>query len=123
MNTKILIIDDEEQDRKAAATVLKKQGYTNIEQATGEKDGMEKVLTFKPDIVLIDVVLKSVDGFDVCVKIKALKDIRPKVIMITGHMEAVIAKKAVASGADELIEKRDSFQDISLVLARLDLTK
>jgi len=119
MSKKILIIDDEEQDRDAMAAVLKREGCAEISCADSGESGIEKAKSFKPDIVLIDVVLQDTDGFEVCKQIKAIEGTRAKVIMITGHLDAVDAEKARTSGADEIIEKILGFKNISQTINNL----
>ena len=111
MDKKILIIDDEEQDRKAMAVALKKSGYTEILFAENGESGVEAAKLFDPDIILIDVVLQNVDGFDICIEMREA-NVRAKIIMVTGHLDAVNAKKAVKSGADEIIEKEAGYNNI-----------
>jgi DNA-binding response OmpR family regulator len=120
MNKKILIIDDEEHDRKGMSVTLQKAGYRDIEFAETGEEGIEKAQTFKPDIVLVDVVLHSVDGIDVCREIKSIEGLTPKVIIVTGRLDAVNAAKARASGADELIEKEFGYENILKTIERLD---
>ena len=114
---RILVIDDEEPDRKILTRVLQKAGYSGMLCVeTGEK-GIEARERFKPDIVLIDVVLqKGVDGFDVCEWFKSLEDSKPIVIMITGHLDAIHADKARSSGADEIVEKTSDFKNLLSVI-------
>ena len=117
---KILIIDDEEQDRKSMAVALQRAGYGEISTAASAKDGLEIAKTFKPDVVLVDIVLPNADGFDVCKEIKAIKGADAKVvIMITGHLDAIDANKARSSGADEIIEKTPGFENISPTISSL----
>lgn len=111
-NKKVLIIDDEEHDRKAMVIVLEKAGYSEIACAETGQSGIEKARSVRPDIIVIDVVLPDMDGFDVCMQIKTSEEIKPKIIMITGHLDMVNAKKAVTSGADEIIEKEPSYGNI-----------
>jgi len=102
---KILIIDDEMRDIKAMTVVLERAGYSNIFSSETEEDGIKKVMSLKPDVVLIDVLLKNTNGFDVCKKIRDIPGSQNKIIMITGHLDAVDANKATHSGAEEIIEK------------------
>ncbi len=120
MNKKILIIDDNEQDRKGIAIALQKDGFTEIASAETGEEGITVAKTFKPDIVIIDVVLKTVDdGIDVCKKVKAIEDLTTKVIIITGHLEAIDADKARTSGASEIIEKVAGFSNIGKTIEGL----
>lgn len=112
MEKKILIVDDEEQDRKAMAAVLEKEGYGNVVCTDTGKNAVEITKTSKPDVIVIDVVLQDIDGFDLCKLIRSLEGNKPKIIMITGHIDAVNAEKARASGADELILKVPGFGNI-----------
>ncbi|MFH1867537.1 MAG: response regulator [Candidatus Omnitrophota bacterium] len=109
---KILIIDDEQQDIKAISTALRREGYTEISTADTGAKGVETANSFKPGLVLIDVVLNGIDGFDICRQIEAIEGIRPKIVMITGHLDAIDAKKARESGADEIIEKTPGFESM-----------
>jgi len=114
MSKKILIIDDEGSDRKAMSLALGKAGYTEIMVADSAESGLQLTEAFKPDIILVDVLLyQDVDGFDVCMEIKKTKGITAKIIMITGHLDAVNAEKARKSGADEIIEKSVTFENIA----------
>lgn len=116
---KILIIDDEEYDRKALIISLKKTGYSNIESADAGKCGIEKLRCFYPDIIIIDVVLPDMDGFDVCTQIRSQGYNDPKIIMITGHMDKVNARKAVVSGANEIVEKEPGFGSVCKTIEKL----
>ena len=116
---KILIIDDEERDRKAMIVTLKKAGYSNIDSADTGLHGIEKVESFGPDIIVIDVVLPDMDGFDVCTQIRSQHKINPKIIMITGYMDKVNARKAVVSGADEIVEKEPGFSSVCKTIEKL----
>ena len=119
MSKKILIIDDEGPDRKGMAIALARDGYNEILVADTGEAGVEIAKSFMPDVILIDVVLRSVDGFDVCKQIKAIEGMKAKIIMITGHLDAINAQKARTSGADEIIEKTVGFANISQTIEGL----
>ena len=119
MGQKVLVIDDDEQDRKGIALALKREGYEEVLLAANEMEGLELVKTFQPDAVIIDVILAQQDGFDVCRAIKNSSPAQTKVIIITGHLEAIRAAKARVSGADEILEKTAGFKDIHRTIVRL----
>ena len=119
MNKRILIIDDNEQDRKGMVLALRRDGYVEIAEAAGEDEGLVLARACRPDVVIVDVVLPANDGFDVCQAIKKIDGLAPKVIVITGHLEAVKAAKARVSGADEIIEKQAGFKNIHPTIQRL----
>ena len=120
MKRRVLIIDDNEQDRKAMLIALKKDGYHDIALAETGDQGIETAKTFKPEVVVIDVVLTTLDdGLDVCRKIKAIEGLETSVIIITGHLEAINAAKARTSGASEIIQKTEGFKNISQTIENL----
>ncbi|MFA5262147.1 MAG: response regulator, partial [Candidatus Omnitrophota bacterium] len=119
---KVLIIDDNDQDRKGMTIALHKAGYRQIMSAGTETEGVALARTFLPDVVIIDCVLIRLDGFDVCREIKAIEGVNSKIIVITGHLEAVDAAKARKSGADELLEKTVEFKNIHDTIQRLQYT-
>lgn len=106
MVKKVLIIDDNEQDRMIMKRVLGKIGFEEITIAeTGEK-GIEHVKSDKPSLVILDTVLPGIDGFEVCRQIKeALGSTAPEIIMMTGTIDAVDAVKARKMGANDYCVK------------------
>ena len=106
MVKKILIIDDNEQDRKIVERYLKKLGYNEIIMAVNGQEGVNKVNAENPDLVVLDTILPDIVGFEVCRKIKENKGaLAPVVIMMTGTVDAVDAVRARQSGADDYCVK------------------
>ncbi len=106
MAKKVLVIDDNEQDRKIAERYLKKSGYSEIVMAVNGQEGLTKVDSDNPGLVILDTVLPDTLGFDVCRKIKDSKGSQaPVVIMMTGTVDAVDAVRARQSGADDYCVK------------------
>jgi DNA-binding response OmpR family regulator len=106
MAKKVLVIDDNEQDRKIAERYLKKSGYSEIVMAVNGQEGLTKVDSDNPGLVILDTVLPDTLGFEVCRKIKDSKGSQaPVVIMMTGTVDAVDAVRARQSGADDYCVK------------------
>ena len=105
MAKKILIVDDELDTLKVLENRFKKEGYDVITAA----DGMSCITQAKkekPDLILLDIVLPDISGFEACRVIKsdkATQDI--KVIVCTNKLDAIDATEARKSKADEFIEK------------------
>mgnify|MGYP000995752472 CR=1 FL=1 len=119
---RILIIDDDELDRKGLVQALARQGYARISCAGNGAEGMQMMTQGDdpPRIVLVDLVLPGPDGFDICRQIRGLPGgARVKIILITGHLEAVDVARARVSGADEILEKRAGFRDVHVTIERL----
>jgi two-component system, cell cycle sensor histidine kinase and response regulator CckA len=112
MDQKILLIDDNVQDLKAMTIVLERAGYKDVLLAETAQRGLTVAGEKPMDIIFIDVVLdQGIDGFDICVRLRQ-QGCGAKIIMVTGHLDAVNAKKARTSGADEIIQKTPVFHNL-----------
>jgi two-component system alkaline phosphatase synthesis response regulator PhoP len=102
---KILVVDDEPQSVEMLKTRLETGGYEVFSACCG-KEALEAVKKNKPDLILLDIILPDINGFQVCKAIKsnkATKDI--KVIVCTNKLDEIHAMDARESEADEFIEK------------------
>lgn len=106
MTKKILIIDDAETDRKIAQRYLTKEGYDNIIDAENGEVGVALAASENPDLVITDTNMPGIDGFETCRQIRdaGSKEV-PKIIVITGAIDAVDAIKARKAGADDYCVK------------------
>ena len=116
---KILIIDDESADRKSIERLLVREGFSPLAFAVSGVDGLEQARVFHPVIVIVDVVLPDMDGFDVCAALKKEFAGQVSVIMLTGHLDAVNVQKARNSGAQEILEKKNGFPGLVKIIASL----
>ena len=66
---KILVVDDELNIRKAMATVLEREGYAIVEARDG-REALHSVLVDKPDLILLDIMLPTMNGYDVTIKLR-----------------------------------------------------
>jgi len=102
---RILVVDDNELIRRLASTLLTKKNY---EVATA-KNGMNALICaadFKPDVILLDVMMPDMDGFECCRRLKTntvAKDI--PVVMISSNTEAIDKIKGLEIGAADYIVK------------------
>jgi DNA-binding response OmpR family regulator len=69
MSKKILIVEDDKFLRELISMKLQKEGYTIIEAVDGE-EGEKKIKEEKPDLILLDLILPGIDGFEVLSRIK-----------------------------------------------------
>ncbi|MCY6355711.1 response regulator transcription factor [Clostridium sp. ZS2-4] len=103
MNNKVLIIEDEESIRKFVKLVLSKQGFEVIQASSGE-EGLSKVNIENPDVILLDLMLPGIDGFQVCEIIR--KDYPDKgIIMLTARGQDMDKVKGLEYGADDYMVK------------------
>lgn len=105
MSKKVLIIDDNEQDRKIITRYLSQAGFKDIVSAETGADGIAQASQNNPDIIVLDTVLPGMDGFEICHEIKHVKKLKATVIMMTGRIDAVDATKARKMGADDYCVK------------------
>ena len=105
MKKKILIIEDEQTLIKALLETLKENGNIT-ETATDGETGLQKIKEFKPDLVLLDLILPKMDGFTVLQKIREDEEIRnTKVIVLTNLSD--VADKVKELGAADCVIKSD----------------
>ena len=108
-NEKILIIEDEENILEAVKYTLTQEGYDVFTSVDGE-DGLEKAQEIKPDLVLLDVMLPKMDGFEVCRILR--KDLEMPVFMISAKAEEIDRVVGLDMGADDYITKLFSMREL-----------
>jgi len=107
---KILIIEDEEDNLYFTLQTLKRVGYTVVAAKSGEI-GLEKLKEEKPDLVILDVILPGIDGWEVLKKIKTeFKDQKVPVILLTVKNQDKDKLGGYIIGADYYIPKPFNIQ-------------
>jgi DNA-binding response OmpR family regulator len=105
MSKKVLIVDDEPSIIVAIQFLMEQSGYETIVAFSGE-EAIEAVAKHHPDLVLLDIMLPVVDGFEVCQRVREnpeWKDIR--IVLVTALGSEANAAKGMALGADAYIIK------------------
>jgi CheY-like chemotaxis protein len=113
MPTRVLIADDEEDIKDVMQMFLESQGY-EVETAYDGLDAIDRVKTWKPDVILLDIMMPVVDGIEVCRTLKAdlnVKDI--PVIMVSAASKREKEGQAFEAGAQAYVLK--PFEPASLV--------
>lgn len=101
----ILIVDDEKDLVDLMAVMLEVQGFTVIKAFSGE-EALAKLREKKPDIVLLDVMMPEMSGYEVCQKIKNEDQYKMiPVIFVTAKAQLEDQKKGREAGADGFITK------------------
>lgn len=102
---KILIIEDDPDELVSLSQILKRSGYITIGAPTGE-EGLKKFKEKKPDLVILDVMLPGIDGWEVLRRIKSgIKSRKVPVIMLTGKSEDEDKIRGYEFGADFYVAK------------------
>ena len=105
MSKRILVIEDQEDNRQIVRDLMTASGYELIEATTGE-EGIEAAARETPDLILMDIQLPGIDGYEVTRRIKAnpqLKNI--PIIAVTSYALSGDDKKAFAAGCDGYVTK------------------
>ncbi len=102
MPKKILIVEDEANIRELLRLYLEREGYTVLEAENGV-EGIKKWKSDKPDMLLLDVMMPVMDGYEVCKEIRAESDV--PIIMLTAKGETADRVSGLEMGADDYIVK------------------
>ena len=115
MAKEILIVDDEPSVVVALQFLMQQQGYHVLVAETGE-DALDLIYKYKPDLVILDIMLPGIDGHEVCEIVRLNPDYRKvKILFLTARRDEVEIAKGLALGADAYITK--PFSNDKLVAA------
>ena len=102
---RILIADDNQPNRELLEAYLSDIDC-EIEHAADGQDTLTKIKSFRPDLVLLDVMMPKLSGFEVCQKLKAERaSAKVMVLMVTALNEAGDIERAVQAGTDDFLSK------------------
>jgi DNA-binding response OmpR family regulator len=99
---KVLIVDDDPDVRRIAEKVFTAAGAT-VEASSNGADGIRKFFLNKPDLVILDIMMPEMDGFEVCSRIRQVSSV--PVIMLTGLSNDKEIIRGLDSGSDDFIGK------------------
>jgi two-component system nitrogen regulation response regulator NtrX len=114
MQREVWVVDDEKGILETLEDILKDEGY-QVKTFLFGKKLLEEIENHKPDILLLDLWLKDIDGFEVLEKVKK-KSPHTQIIVISGHGTIETAVKAIKMGAFDFIEKPLSYERIMVTL-------
>jgi class 3 adenylate cyclase len=110
----VLVVDDEEQNRMLLRDPLEARGYEVAEAENGEQ-ALQLVAARLPDVILLDVMMPEMDGFDVCRRLKNDPKSAPiPVLMVTALSERKERMIGIAAGANDFLNKPVDLQDVTL---------
>src|SRR2546425_11746178 len=106
---KVLVVDDETPILEAVAYNLRKEGYETL-SATDAERCMSLVRSDRPDLVILDVMLPSASGFDVCKRLRTDSNI--PIIMLTARADETDRVVGLELGADDYVTKPFSMREL-----------
>ena len=110
MGTRILTVEDDERIRTAVKLALEDEGWTVAEADTGE-DALDKFSAEPADVVLIDIMLPGIDGFEVCRSIRRASDV--PIVMVTARADTHDVVAGLEAGADDYLTKPFAPKELS----------
>jgi DNA-binding response OmpR family regulator len=110
MGTRILAVEDDERIRAAVKLALEDEGWTVAEAATGE-DALTQFQGEPADVVLIDIMLPGIDGFEVCRSIRRTSDV--PIVMVTARADTHDVVAGLEAGADDYLTKPFAPKELS----------
>lgn len=99
---KVLVIDDDDRNLRLLEAILTPEGY-EVDLAHSGVEGLEKTRETDPDIVLLDIMMPGMDGFEALRILREQSDV--PVIMVTAKKETTSAIEALSLGADDYVRK------------------
>jgi DNA-binding response OmpR family regulator len=124
MAEKILVVEDEPTLQETLAYNLKRQGYT-VELASDGQAGIDTARRTQPDLVVLDIMLPILDGFDVCRILR--QDMNMPILMLTARDDEIDRVIGLEMGADDYLTKPFSMREflarVKAQLRRVRLTR
>jgi len=124
MSRKILVVDDEKNIVDIIAFNLQNEGYEVLCAYDGEQ-GLEYALNENPELILLDIMMPGMDGFEVCKKIR--ERYQTPIIMLTARAEEVDKVLGLELGADDYVTKPFSMKElmarVKANIRRVDITE
>jgi threonine synthase len=112
---RIAIIEDDPDARRLLRRVLQARGEYQICEAEGGREGLELVQRYRPDLVLLDLMMPEMDGFEVMETIRANKDLADTRIIVITAKTLTPSERRRLSGRIELLLQKGSFLDDDLL--------
>ena len=105
MSKRILVVEDQEDNRRIVRDLLTRSGYEIVEAVTGE-EGVTLAETQHPDLILMDIQLPVIDGYEASRRIKAKPELQHiPIIAVTSYALSGDDVKAFAAGCDAYVAK------------------
>ena len=104
MAHKILVVDDVPQNVKLLADILSVKGY-EVVTAAGGVEALQRIRSDRPDLVLLDVMMPDMTGYEVCSAVRADPDIRVLPVVLVTALDPSERVKGLEAGADDFLTK------------------
>jgi len=120
---RVLVVDDEEQNRSLLRDPLEARGYTVTEAENGS-EALDKAVRNCPDVILLDLMMPGMDGFEVCRRLKKQDATAPiPILMVTALSDRKERLMGIQAGANDFLNKPVDIQDVILRVCNAVYTK
>ena len=119
--SRILVIDDEDANILLLANVLEREGYTDIHTVTNSSEALAAYIAVEPDLVLLDLMMPEVDGFQLLEAFKRhdrADEFRP-ILVLTADTNIKTRRRALSLGAKDFIAKPFDLIEVALRISNL----
>ena len=118
---KILIVDDEEANVRLLERTLQRWGYTNLVTTTDSREALPLFTQHRPDLILLDLMMPYMDGFQVMEVIKASvpAELFLPILVLTADSNAQVKRRALSAGAKDFLTK--PFDQTELLLRIMNM--
>lgn len=110
MNEKILLVDDEKDIVDLLESALQQEGFSNIQKAYTGRQALESCQTNQPDVVILDIMLPDMDGFEVCKKIREYSFC--SILFLSAKNDDIDKILGLSCGGDDYVTKPFSPKEI-----------
>lgn len=122
LNNCIAVIDDEPSFRETMRYILKSEGFCVVVACNG-KSGLELIQNKKPRIVLLDLILPDISGFEICTAVKNTPELAGiQIIILTARGQEKDREKALNMGADAYLTKPPDTDELINIIQKNFLT-
>ncbi|MEW6570430.1 MAG: response regulator [Nitrospirota bacterium] len=109
---KILIVEDNQDSRELVVKILRNSGYVTVEAEDGE-EALQKAMAEKPNLILMDISIPKIDGYEVTKRLKSLDEFSEiPIVALTAHAMKGDREKFIATGFEGYISKPINIREL-----------
>jgi len=125
INANILIVDDQEANIDILEGLLELEGYTNVMSTTDSREVLSLYESFKPDLILLDLMMPNLTGFEVMERLKGqiVEGTYIPILVLTADITTEAKKRALKDGANDFLTKPFDLTEVALRIRNLLYTK
>ena len=117
---RILILDDDAGVRRALVAVFRGDPRYTVQVAGDGHDGLARIATFRPHLVLVDLQMPGLDGAELCRTVKSSPETRStRILAMSGLVDGEVEARMLAAGADAFLPKPFTVTQLEAEVARL----